>query len=123
MGKIPNLGEGRYLKKKVFKMTNDINKSLNKTEKLTSNSLPLLTTVLSPRQSTKTMTLLDSNNSHISLISNTNRMSDTDQFNISQHHKIVHLESTIQKMIERYNQSQKRALDTASRVLANFEKK
>ena len=51
------------------------------------------------------------------------KISDSDQFHLNQHHNILHLESTIAKMVERYNLSQKRALDTATKVLFNYEKK
>jgi len=125
--KLPELTDHKYLQAKVEKMVKDLNKSLKPTSKIDSSSLPLLSTIQqqSSQLSSKNIGIIDqSSNLQTSYLGNSTRFNpDADKFMVSQHYKLLHIESTIAKMIERHNESQKKILETATKVLTNFEKK
>jgi hypothetical protein len=123
--RLPEIAEHKYLKIKAEKILKDLNKSLKPSEKLDSSSLPLLTTLQHTSNiSSKHIGIID-HSSHLqsSYLGNSTRfMPESDKFMVSQHYKLLHLESTIAKMVERHQESQKKILDTATKVLTNFEK-
>lgn len=121
--KLPMLSENRYLKKKVDKMLDDLNKTIPKSEKVDLSSLPLLTTLQNQSHNTsKIITILDQSNSLQTSNGNIQRTIPDDKFHANEHYKLLHLESKITKLLERHTETQKKCFDTASKVLSRLDR-